>query len=92
MASLTGYGFAALAGGAGVLGFQAISALMHRDNLWNPLTLAGCAGDWVAELVEGLPEGLVQDRLMFLVSDLPLYQLLLGLGVVLIVLGAVFRR
>ncbi|MFH1156561.1 MAG: hypothetical protein V1793_22380 [Pseudomonadota bacterium] len=92
MKLVTGTGFAAVLGGLGTLGFQSLSALMNQNNVWQQITLGKCAGDWVDKVVGYIPVGTIRDHVLYMANDLPLYQLLLGLGIILVVLGALLRR
>ena len=79
-------------GGAGLLGYQALSSLMDSENVWQDFTLATVTNDRVAGIVEAMPAEFMEKGLHYLAYDVPLYQLLLALSVVFIMFGAVFRK
>ena len=80
------------AGGVVVLGFQTIAAMMHTDNLWKCLTLSTATDHQVDGFIEMLPFEYLQNCLIYLVRDLPLYQLLVASGVICFILGFFSRR
>ena len=92
MNKLTLSGYALGAGGAVVLGFQAIASIMHTENIWNNLTLASVTDHGIDTIIEMVPFESLVNGLNYLASDLPLYQLLLGSGVVFCLLGSFFKK
>ena len=80
------------AGGVVVLGFQSIAAMMHTDNLWKDLTLSTATAHRIDGFIEMLPFEYLQNSLLYLAQDLPLYQLLVALGAIFFILGSFSRR
>lgn len=85
-------GFILVAGGVLVLGFQAIAALMHTDNFWNDLTLSTAMPLDLDRYIQMIPFESLQIGLDYLALDLPLYQLLVALGVICFIIGSFSRR
>ena len=80
------------AGGIVVLGFQTIAAIMHTDNLWKDLTLSTATDHRVDGFIEMLPFEYLENSLIYLARDLPLYQLLIASGVICFIIGSFLRR
>jgi hypothetical protein len=80
------------AGGVLVLGFQAIAALMHTDNFWNDLSLSTATALDLDRYINMVPFESLQNGLVYLVRDLPLYQLLVASGVICFIIASFSRR
>lgn len=79
-------------GGVIVFGFQAISSIMHTKNIWNDLTLASVTDHRIDTIIEMVPFESLLNGLNYLAQDLPLYQLLLGSGVLLFFIGSFLKK
>lgn len=81
-----------VAGSILILGFQAIAALMSTDNYWNNLTLSTVTAFDMDRYIQVVPFESLQNGLVFLAQDLPLYQLLVASGAICFILGSFSRR
>ena len=67
--------------------FSWISIVMLADNIWVGLTLSRLLGGHADTVITFIPAKPVENTLHFLVEDLPLYGVVLGLGTVFLVVG-----
>ncbi len=85
-------GTASWAGSAAIFGFQTLSSLMHKDNAWQVFTLFDIGNGPVDYIADRLSEGVILEYYEYLAYDLPLYQLLLAVGLIFFVLGCFSRK
>ncbi|MFU8769764.1 MAG: hypothetical protein ACNA7H_08525 [Desulfotignum sp.] len=67
--------------------FSSVSSFMQADNFWVDLTLAHLLGNSADAVVTAIPFAPAQKVLQFLVVELPLYGVILGVGTVFLAIG-----
>ncbi len=72
--------------------FTGISKFMKSDNFWVDLTISKFTGDYSDRIVEFISVDFIQDGLYFIVYELPFFGAVLGLGVLLLIIGAVVKQ
>ncbi len=72
--------------------FTGISKFMKSDNFWVDLTISKFTGDYSDRIVEFIPVDFIQDGLYFIVYELPFSGAVLGLGVLLLIIGAMVKQ
>lgn len=85
-------GAASWAGAAGLFGYQSLRSLMQKDNVWNEIVLKDAGLDFINSLPDSLPVESMKETAAFIINDLPLYQFLLATGLVLLIIGALFKK
>ncbi len=88
----TKLGIYSIIAGFFVILFSGISNFMEADNFWVGLTLSRFTGEYSDTIVGLIPVGFIQDGLSFLVYELPFYGAMFGLGIILLILGAIVRE
>ena len=83
-------GILALAGGLCVIGYQGIEYIMSEGTVFKNYTLLGLFGSSLFEWIDGTPV-LLRDGLDYMIH-MPLYGLLLIIGVVLLAINGVFGK
>ena len=79
-------------GGLFFVVFSGISIFMKADNFWVGLTLSKFTGEYSDTIVELIPVGFIQDGLYYLVYELPFAGVMVGLGVILLIIGAIVKE
>ncbi len=75
-----------------LLGFQGISSVMNPDEIvWKSLNIIGVVGSDKFTWIDGISIGFVQNSVDYIVT-MPLYALLLVLGLIFFVMNALFGR
>ncbi len=72
--------------------FTGISKFMKSDNFWVDLTISKFTKDYSDRIVEFISVDFIQDGLYFIVYELPFFGAVLGLGVILLIIGAVVKQ
>lgn len=72
--------------------FSGISNFMKADNFWVGLTISKFTGEYSDTIVEAIPVDFIQDGLYFLVYELPFAGAMFGLGVILLIIGAIVKE
>ena len=72
--------------------FTGISKFMKSDNLWVDLTISKFTGEYSDTIVESIPVEIIQDGLYYMIYELPFALAVLGLGVLLLIIGAIVKQ
>ncbi|MCP4720736.1 MAG: hypothetical protein GY860_14890 [Desulfobacteraceae bacterium] len=72
--------------------FTGISKFMKSDNFWVDLTISKFTKDYSDRIVEFISVDFIQDGLYFIVYELPFSGAVLGLGVLLLIIGAMVKQ
>jgi hypothetical protein len=88
----TRMGIWCLLGGVFIGLFGGISGFMKVDNFWTGLTLSRVLGDYSDTVKEFIPLAVVENAISFLLFDLPLFGVILGLGTLFFVIGMFFKE
>ncbi len=85
-------GIVSCLGGICTYGFQGLKGLMDKNNVWENIALVDISEDLIYGISDALPFEFLQQGFDFLAIDLPLYQLLLAIGVLFLLLGSFFKQ
>jgi len=75
-----------------VYGYQGLKGLMDKDNVWGNITIWDITGDFIVDFSDHIPFGSLQRGYEYVVMDLPLYQFMLAMGLVLLIVGSFSRK
>jgi hypothetical protein len=87
MNKCTGIGLIAWAAALILLLFQGISLFMNQEG-WTDLTMSDLAGNTIDGMIVKIPVEALVTGLNFLLIEIAAYQFLLGLGLLLLIIGA----
>ena len=87
MNKCTGIGLIAWAAALILLLFQGISLFMNQGG-WTDLTMSDLSGNTIDGMIEKIPVEALVTGLNFLLIEIAAYQFLLGLGLLLLIVGA----
>mgnify|MGYP006436071515 CR=1 FL=1 len=87
MNKCTGIGLIAWAAALILLLFQGISLFMNQGG-WTDLTMSDLAGNTIDGMIAKIPVEALVTGLNFLLIEIAAYQFLLGLGLLLLIVGA----
>ncbi len=92
MNKITVLGFFSMLSGVLLLGYQGLAYLMDVDNQWHDFYLGEFWNYYLYEFSDHLPFAVLQTGCEFIINGLPFYQLLMGIGLFLILIGAFIKN
>ena len=93
MSKFTFAGLASLLIGAVLIAFQVIGGLISTagDSVWKNLTLMSIIGETHFSWIDGMPEGIIQNCVQYIVT-MQLFLLLFCVGILFLIIGQLTSR
>ncbi|MEA1967718.1 MAG: hypothetical protein U9N77_05825 [Thermodesulfobacteriota bacterium] len=86
------FGLISAVSGLLLLGYQGLCYFMDMNNQWSEIYLGQLGNYYLYEFSDHIPFEIMQNGCEFLINDLPFYQLLVALGLILILIGAFIKK